>query len=204
MPREKDATAAEMPPDFTSRRRDPLEVEVNTIDGYIPDRGTGWLERGRRARTGRHEAASQESRIISAVSHMTTPVKLTPVTASIVLICLFAFATSSSAQAPTPQVVEGPNIKVLTGLYAQQFQEEMNLMVQALGVSCGTCHVMRNFQSEEKPLKLKAREMLEMTRALNKQYFPDYKPKEGESVLGRVTCYTCHKGEQTPKHSVGQ
>ena len=108
------------------------------------------------------------------------------------------------AQAPTPSVVESPNVKVLTGLYAQQFQEEMNLIVQALGVSCNTCHVRGNFASEEKPIKLKARQMLEMTKALNKQYFPDHKPKEGESVLGRVTCYTCHKGEQTPKTAVGQ
>ncbi len=120
------------------------------------------------------------------------------------LTIALASSAGLSAQAPAPQIVEGPNIKVLNGLYAQQFQEEMNLMVQALGITCGTCHVARNFQSEDKPLKLKARQMLEMTKALNKQYFPDYKPKEGESVLGRVTCYTCHKGEQTPKHSVGQ
>ncbi len=110
----------------------------------------------------------------------------------------------TSAQAPTPAVVDSNNVKVLTGLFAQQFQEEMNLIVQGLGVSCNTCHVPRNFASEEKPIKLKARQMLEMTKALNKQYFPDYTPKEGESVLGRVTCYTCHKGEQTPKTSVGQ
>ncbi len=108
------------------------------------------------------------------------------------------------AQAPTPTVVESPNVKVLTGLFAQQFQEEMNLIVQGLGVTCNTCHVPRNFLSEDKPIKQKARQMLEMTKALNKQYFPDYTPKEGESVLGRVTCYTCHKGEQTPKTSVGQ
>ena len=74
---------------------------------------------------------------------------------------------------------------------------------QALGVTCNTCHVRGNFASEEKPIKLKARQMLEMTRALNKQYFPDHKPKEGESVLGRVTCYTCHKGETAPKPTVG-
>lgn len=108
------------------------------------------------------------------------------------------------AQPPTPTVVESPNVKVLTGLYAQQFQEEMNLIVQGLGVTCNTCHVRGNFASEEKSIKQKARQMLEMTKALNKQYFPDYKPKEGESVLGRVTCFTCHKGEQTPKTSVGQ
>ena len=110
---------------------------------------------------------------------------------------------SISAQIPTPSIVESPNVKVLTGLYAQQFQEEMNLMVQGLGVSCNTCHVRNDFASEEKPEKLKARQMLEMTRAINKQFFPDYKPKEGESVLGKITCYTCHKGESMPKHTIG-
>jgi hypothetical protein len=119
-------------------------------------------------------------------------------------LAILAISGPALAQAPAPEVVVSPNVKVLTGLYAQQFQEEMNLIVQGLGVTCNTCHVPRNFASEDKPIKQKARQMLEMTRALNKQYFPDYKPKEGESVLGRVTCYTCHKGEQLPKTAVGQ
>ena len=72
-------------------------------------------------------------------------------------------------------------------------------MVQGLGMSCNSCHVRNNFASEEKPEKLKARQMLEMTKAINKQFFPDHKPKEGESVLGRVTCYTCHQGETESK-----
>jgi nitrate/TMAO reductase-like tetraheme cytochrome c subunit len=112
-------------------------------------------------------------------------------------------STPAWAQAPKPEVVESANVKVLTGLYAQQFQEEMNLIVQGLGVTCNTCHVPRNFAAEDKPIKQKARQMMEMVKALNKQYFPDYKPKEGESVLGKVTCYTCHKGEQMPKTAVG-
>ena len=103
------------------------------------------------------------------------------------------------AQAPTPTVVDSPTVKVLTGLLAPQFQEEMNHMVQALGVTCGTCHVRGNFGSDDNPKKLTARRMLEMTKAINQQFFPDYKPKPGESVLGRVTCYTCHQGEATPK-----
>ena len=119
------------------------------------------------------------------------------------LLLPFMIPGKSEAQPPTPTVVESPNVKVLTGLFAQQFQEEMNFMVQGLGMSCNSCHVRNNFASEEKPEKLKARQMLEMTRAINKQFFPDYKPKEGESVLGRVTCYTCHKGETTPKNAVG-
>ena len=103
------------------------------------------------------------------------------------------------AQAPTPTVVESASVKILTGLLAPQLQEEMNFMTQALGVTCNTCHVRGNFASEEKPEKLTARRMLEMTKGINQQFFPDHKPKSGESVLGRVTCYTCHQGERTPK-----
>ena len=119
--------------------------------------------------------------------------------ATLVLIPRFA-----AAQPPSPQVVESPNVKVLTGLLAPDFQEEMNHMVQALGVSCNTCHVRQDFASEDNPRKLLARQMLEMTRAINKQFFPDYKPKPGESVLGKVTCYTCHQGEEKPKLPPGQ
>ena len=103
------------------------------------------------------------------------------------------------AQAPTPTVVDSPGVKVLTGLLAPQFQEEMNFITQALGANCNTCHVRGNFASEEKPLKQTARRMLEMTKGINQQFFPDHKPKDAESVLGRVTCYTCHQGEQKPK-----
>ena len=108
------------------------------------------------------------------------------------------------AQTPTPTVVDSPAVKVLTGLLAPDFQEEMNHMVQAVGGSCNTCHVRGNFASEENPRKITARRMLEMTKAINKQFFPDHKPKPGESVLGRVTCYTCHQGETTPRLPPGQ
>ena len=123
------------------------------------------------------------------------------------LLCsvLFLIPVFAAAQAPAPQVVDSPNVKVLTGLLAPQFQEEMNLMTQALGVTCNTCHAPRgNFASDEKPEKVTARRMLEMTKGLNQQFFPDHKPASGESVLGRITCYTCHQGERTPKLPPGQ
>jgi hypothetical protein len=56
-----------------------------------------------------------------------------------------------------------------------------------------------NFASDENPRKVRARQMIEMTKALNKQFFPDHKPAEGESTLGRVTCFTCHQGDAKPR-----
>jgi hypothetical protein len=118
---------------------------------------------------------------------------------------VFVLSVSSlvSAQAPVPAIVESPNVKILKGLTVPVFEEEMRLMVQGLGVNCGFCHTRNNFASEDNPNKLTARKMLEMVRAINHQFFPDHKPADGESVLGKVTCYACHKGEQKPKLAPG-
>ena len=100
---------------------------------------------------------------------------------------------------PTAQIVDTPSVKVLKGLTAPEFEAEMQQMNVALGVACGFCHVRGNFASDENPHKATARRMLEMTQTINRQFFPDYRPGHEESSLGRVTCYTCHKGEQKPK-----
>ena len=112
---------------------------------------------------------------------------------------LFLFSLSAVAQQPAVGMVESPNVKVLTGLTVPEFEAEMQLMTTSLGVGCGFCHVRGNFASENSPHKPIARRMLEMTRAINAQYFPDYKPAGGESRLGKVTCFTCHQGNEKPK-----
>jgi cytochrome c553 len=122
---------------------------------------------------------------------------------ALILTALLGFPLSTLvwAQAPAvPNKVETPTVKALTGLTVPQFEQEMQHFVQAVGMSCGGCHMPKgNFASDEKPQKVKARQMIEMTKALNAQFFPNHKPAEGESVLGRVTCYTCHQGEAKPK-----
>jgi cytochrome c553 len=113
---------------------------------------------------------------------------------------LFA-APALLAQAPAvPNKVESPTVTVLTGLTVPQFEQEMQGFVQAIGVRCGGCHMPKgNFASDENPRKVRARQMIEMTQALNKQFFPDHKLAEGESTLGRVTCFTCHQGDAKPR-----
>jgi len=113
-----------------------------------------------------------------------------------ILVSFLAFVL---LQPPAPAVVDTPTVKVLTGLTVHEFEVEMQLMTQALGASCGTCHVRGNFASEDNPRKIRARQMLEMTRTINQQFFPGHQPAEGESRLGRITCFTCHQGELHPR-----
>jgi cytochrome c553 len=116
----------------------------------------------------------------------------------VTLFCLTAAA--AWAQDPTVNKVESPTVTVLTGLTVSEFEQEMQHFVQAVGGSCGGCHMPKgNFASDENPRKLKARQMIEMTKALNQRFFPTHTRVDGESVLGRVTCYTCHQGELKPK-----
>ena len=100
---------------------------------------------------------------------------------------------------PVVGMVDTPTVTILRGLTVPEFETEMQLMNQALGVACGHCHVRGNFASDDNPRKATTRKMLEMTRTINQQFFADYRPRESESRLGKVTCFTCHQGEARPK-----
>jgi hypothetical protein len=114
-------------------------------------------------------------------------------------LAIVPWAAAAQTPEPTkPGIAESPTITVLKGLMVPQFEVEMRHFVQALGVNCGGCHVPRNFPSDDNPRKAIARRMIEMTRELNAKYFPSYTPAEGESSLGRVTCFTCHQGSTQP------
>ena len=69
-------------------------------------------------------------------------------------------------------MVDVPTVKVLRGYTVPEFEAEMQLMNQALGVSCGHCHARGNFASEANPRKASARKMLEMTQGDQPSVFP--------------------------------
>jgi len=121
------------------------------------------------------------------------------VAASIGLVAFTGATAAQDAAHPVMGMVDSPTVKVLRGLNVREFEAEMQLMNQALGVACGHCHVRGNFASDENPRKASARRMLEMARAINQQFFPDFQPPEGASRLGKVTCFTCHQGSEKPK-----
>jgi photosynthetic reaction center cytochrome c subunit len=115
------------------------------------------------------------------------------------LFALFVMLAAQDPGRPAVGMVDVPTVKVLRGLTVPQFELEMQLMNQALGVGCAHCHTRNNFASEENPRKATARRMIEMTQAINKQFFPDYRPDPETSRFGKVTCFTCHQGSEKPK-----
>lgn len=86
------------------------------------------------------------------------------------------------------------NLKVLKGLPPEQVVANMRIYARSLGVRCNFCHVQdaqrQGFERDDKPTKLTARKMIVMVKNLNRR----------EKVLkGKVTCYTCHRGQHVPE-----
>ena len=99
--------------------------------------------------------------------------------------------TAAQQDKPTEQVQK--NIKVLNGLPQSQLIPVMNFFSASLGVRCNYCHVNNNgvwaYDSDEKPEKGTAREMITMVMNVNKTTF-----KGGVEV----SCYSCHRGMRNP------
>src|ERR1700682_6386058 len=92
-----------------------------------------------------------------------------------------------------PLAAEQKNVKQLTGLSDFELQRAMGEISASLGVTCDFCHMHKehdwDFASDEKKEKVRAREMIAMTRGLNEGSFG------GRST---IACFTCHRGKEHP------
>jgi outer membrane lipoprotein-sorting protein len=113
-------------------------------------------------------------------------------------VTLEGLGLPAPAQTPAPVTEKTTeqvqkNIKVLTGLPQSQLIPVMNFFSASLGVRCNFCHVNNNgvwaYDSDEKPEKGTARQMISMVLNINKTTF-----KGGMEV----SCYTCHRGMRDP------
>jgi len=108
---------------------------------------------------------------------------------------------------PPPPVEEFKNLKVLPkNITDEQLDSVMDNFKASLGVNCSFCHAAAkdtsvkrhlDFASDEKPTKLRAREMMQMTAYLNENYFnPEHSSQP--DTIHQVICYTCHRGFHEP------
>jgi hypothetical protein len=124
--------------------------------------------------------------------------------AAVTLAGRAARVSSAARQLPGDKPVEQTrkNIKVLKGLPEAQLFPLMNLVSASLGVRCEFCHVKQGkdpktgfdiwvWESDDKPEKNTARQMMQMVLTLNHSQGFGLDP-------GSVSCYTCHRGSTRP------
>ena len=116
----------------------------------------------------------------------------------IVNVCVLG-AAAAARQVPAPQ---GPlmsenyfkNVQVLKGIPVDEFMDAMGMFSASLGYDCVSCHSSelyndRNAFAIATPMIQRARQMIVMMQAINKQYF---------GGQPRMTCFTCHRGQDRP------
>jgi len=114
------------------------------------------------------------------------------------MVSLLTVASLRAGQSPAdpPLVSEQyfKNIQLLKGMPVDTFFDVMGMFAASMGNDCTFCHVQeagyrREAFAEATPRIQRARQMIVMTQALNKQNF---------GGRPRVTCFTCHRGDYQP------
>ncbi|HZK78815.1 MAG TPA: c-type cytochrome [Gemmatimonadaceae bacterium] len=98
-------------------------------------------------------------------------------------------------QMPAEQVYK--NIQMFKGMPAQRLLAIMNRgFSNSLGVSCSHCHVVGEYDKEDKPTKQIARDMSGMVATINGTLLKNI--KNLKSTDPTINCGTCHNGRARP------
>jgi tetratricopeptide (TPR) repeat protein len=123
---------------------------------------------------------------------------------SILLTVLVALAPSCLLAQWPPERLK--NVQVLPkDLAIRALVDTMAGFTRALGVRCAYCHVggettpfdSLDFSSDSMPAKVKAREMLRMVLAINRDHLTKVVDRRSPPIV--VTCATCHRGIAQPR-----
>jgi photosynthetic reaction center cytochrome c subunit len=131
---------------------------------------------------------------------------------AVVFAAALAQVPSSRAQQPRWEPPDPTNLQALPkDITKPELVQTMRGFTRALGVRCPFCHAGEegkpldtfNFASDEKPEKVTARKMIRMVMDINGQYLKgvvthDEHGDDAADGDAKVTCYTCHRGEQHP------
>lgn len=126
-----------------------------------------------------------------------------------VIAGLLIFVFIGIAAVKQPQHDKFKNLQVLPkNITEDSLDRIMDGFTVMLGVDCKYCHTRDKkadsiiYESDTKPEKEIARNMMRMTTDINKKYFQFNETVTAEQVQA-VTCYTCHKGEPMPVKEPG-
>lgn len=119
------------------------------------------------------------------------------------VIIALVFTISAFTSKSVQENNKPKNLKVLSkNISDEELTKVMRGFNAALGVKCGYCHAPKSngekgmdFASDSNPKKNMAREMMKMTKKINKKYFKH----EHQGLLKNISCETCHNGQAQPK-----
>jgi photosynthetic reaction center cytochrome c subunit len=118
--------------------------------------------------------------------------------AAVALACLVTVSAQTAQPTPVKPIVTQDvfkSVTVLRDIPVDTFFDAMGMFANAMGNDCTFCHVPeaaldRAKFAEVTPRMQRARQMIAMMQTINKSYF---------AGTPRVTCFTCHHGNQSPR-----
>src|SRR5678815_1977840 len=106
-------------------------------------------------------------------------------------IALFFLAATAFA-AP-----EHKNLQVLSkDITKEELKKTMDGFAEQLGVKCTFCHVIDQYEKDERPHKADARRMLRLVMDMKAKKAEYFGPRVKEAV---ITCGLCHRGKAEPE-----
>ena len=111
------------------------------------------------------------------------------------VVCLATVSAQTAQDKPVLTQDVFKSVTVLRDIPVDTFFDAMGMFANAMGNDCTFCHVPQAALDRAKfgevtPRMQRARQMIGMMQAINKQYF---------GAAPRVTCFTCHHGNQSPR-----
>ena len=89
------------------------------------------------------------------------------------------------------------NIQILKAMPAVRLLKVMELgYSKSLGVNCAHCHVVDQWEKDDKPTKQIAREMIKMAGTINSDYLKNIKNLKSDNPI--INWTTCHRGQLKP------
>ncbi len=89
------------------------------------------------------------------------------------------------------------NIQLFKTMEAGRLPGVMGSWSNVLGVTCKHCHVMDQWEKEDRPEKQIARDMAQMVNEINSHLLKNI--KNLDSTEPRIGCWTCHRGKLIPE-----
>lgn len=92
------------------------------------------------------------------------------------------------------------NLELMQDTTAAQLVKVMDSYSRAMGRGCDFCHVADKWADDSKANKKRARTMIQITNAINREQLTKM-PADREGTP-KITCMTCHRGANSPNGAI--